>query len=545
MLRRGGYRLRENASASLDRIARRSSSISEADQRETIAFLEALAGHGTPGGVERVDTHAAIVFLTGERAYKLKRAVRYSYLDFSTVARREAACRAELELNRRTAPDLYLGVRPIVRAAGGALAFDGAGTVVDWAIEMRRFDQDLLFDRMAARGELDDALAERLSAEIARFHAGAPPAPGHGGRAGLEAVAAGIEENLAAAHDVLPPERCAALGNRWRAEFLRVGELLDRRAREGYVRRCHGDLHLRNICLWHGRPTLFDCLEFSEELASTDVLYDLAFLLMDLEHRSLRRFANRVLNEYLDRAGDGSGIAALPLMLSLRAAIRAHTGVASARAQSHPERRAEALDEARQYLVLAERLLERPAPRLIAIGGLSGTGKSTLARGLAPRFGPAPGARLLHTDALRKRLFGAAKTDRLSPDRYEPGVSERVYRLQREAAAETLAAGYSVVVDGVFARPAERAAIAQSASRSGATFCGLWLTAPEEVLQARVAARRDDMSDATLDVLAQQLRLDTGAVEWDRVAAEGTQDETLARAAAFASAAAPFIGSSQ
>jgi len=194
-----------------------------------------------------------MVFLAGDRAYKLKRAVRFSYLDFSTVAQREAACRAELELNRRTAPELYLGVRAIARAPDGSVSFDGSGTTLDWAIEMRRFDQDLLFDRMAERGELDDALAEALSGEIARFHAAAPRAAGLGGRERLERVASGIEDNLAAAHDVLDPERCRALAGRWNAEFADHGELLDHRAREGKVRRCHGDLHLRNIVLLHGR----------------------------------------------------------------------------------------------------------------------------------------------------------------------------------------------------------------------------------------------------------------------------------------------------
>jgi aminoglycoside phosphotransferase family enzyme/predicted kinase len=499
------------------------------DQRDAIAFLEGGAGAGGER-VERIDTHAAIVFLAGEYAYKLKRNVRFSYLDFSTPALRETAARAELRLNRRTAPELYLDVRAIVRRADGSIGLDGAGSVIDWAIVMRRFDQNSLFDRLAERGELNDALMAQVSAQIARFHAVAAPLAGLDGRASLERVAAGIEENLVAAHDVFAAERSAALARRWRDELARYGDLLDRRAREGKVRHCHGDLHLRNICLWQGRPTLFDCLEFSEELACTDVLYDLAFLLMDLEHRSLRGFANVVLNEYFDRTGESGGIAVLPLMLSLRAAIRAHTGVAAARAQVHAERRAGALAEARAYFDLAERLLQRPVPRLVAVGGLSGTGKSTLARGLAPGLGPAPGARLLHTDALRKALFGVASTERLPADGYAPEVSERVYRLQREAAAEILAAGYSAIVDGVFAQPGERAAIAEIARAAGAPFDGLWLTAPVDVLRARVTARRGDMSDATVDVLETQRSFDTGVIDWNFLDAGGAAGETLASA---------------
>jgi hypothetical protein len=529
-VRDGGYAVR--AAPSRHRYLERSPDIFADDQAETVAFLENAASYGASGeAIERVDTHAASVFLIGGRAYKLKRAVRFSYLDFSTVARREAACRAELELNRRTAPELYLGVRAIVRAPNGTLAFDGPGTTLDWVVEMRRFDQELLFDRMAARGELDDRLAESLSAEIARFHAAAPRATDRGGRDGLERVANGIVGNLAAARDELDPARCRTLAERWQTEFARYGDLLDRRARAGKVRRCHGDLHLRNICLLHGRPTLFDALEFSEELATTDVLYDLAFLLMDLEHRALHRFANRVFNEYLDRTGDTAGIAALPLMLSLRAAIRAHTGVAAARSQSHPERVAAALDEARAYLALAERLMERPALRMIAVAGLSGSGKSTVARALAPRFGPAPGARILHTDALRKALFGAAKTERLDAAKYAPGVSERVYALQRDRATEALAAGYAVVADGVFVRPAERDAIARCAAAAGAAFAGVWLAAPAETLHERLAARRDDMSDATPGVLDAQLKLDPGRIDWPRVDARGSADDVLDAAA--------------
>ncbi|MGP6155981.1 MAG: AAA family ATPase [Vulcanimicrobiaceae bacterium] len=502
------------------------------DQREAIQFLECGDSYGRAGsGVERVDTHAAMVFLAGDRAYKLKRAIRFSYLDFSTVERREAACRAELRLNRRTAPELYLGVHAIAREPGGALAFDGGGPVLDWVLVMRRFDQNLLFDRMAARGALNDALVEQLSEEIARFHAAAEPRPERGGRASLESVIEGVDQNLAQTPPgVFAPEVRPALVQRWRDELERHAALLERRDKAGKVRHCHGDLHLRNICLWEGRPTLFDCLEFSEELASIDVLYDLAFLLMDLEHRSLRAYGNLVLNAYLDRNDETDGIAALPLMLSLRAAIRAHTGAAAAVAQSHPERRQAMVEEARQYLALAGRMLDPQAPRLVAVGGLSGSGKSTLARALAPDAGNAPGARLVHTDALRKRLFGVAKTERLPSEAYEPAMSTHVYALLNEAAAATLRSGYSAIVDGVFARPEERAAIAAVARACGASFTGLWLNAPEQRLRARLAARAGDMSDATPEVLEKQLHIDTGALDWSKLDAGSSANDTLASA---------------
>jgi aminoglycoside phosphotransferase family enzyme/predicted kinase len=497
------------------------------DQREAIAFLAAQTS-------ERIDTHAAMVFLRGDRAYKLKRAVRFSYLDYSTVAAREASCRAELALNKRTAPDLYLAVRAITREPGGALVFDGGGAPVDWVVEMLRFDQDCLFDRLAGRGELSAELMERLSAAIAAFHEGAERTPGLGGRASLAVEIDGNEQNLALA----PPGTfrdglCASLVERWRAELARHAALLDRRDEQGHVRRCHGDLHLRNIFLWRGQPMLFDCIEFSEHLSCIDVLYDLAFLLMDLEHRKLGAFAGLVFNAYLDRSDEAEGIAALPLMMSLRAAIRAHTGVAAARSQSDAARRDAMMGEAAEYLELADRLLAAPAPQLIALGGLSGSGKSTLARALAPGRGAAPGARLLHTDAIRKRLYGVEKETRLSAAAYTEAAGKQVYRLQREAAATCLRAGYSAIVDGVFGRPEERAAIAAVARDCGAGFTGFWLSAPPETMRARIERRTDDMSDATVDVLAQQQRYEIGKMTWKTIDAGADAAAAAAQARVF------------
>lgn len=493
-------------------------------QREAVAFLESLAD-------ERIDTHAASVFLTADRAYKLKRAIRFSYLDFSTVALREAACRAEVALNRRTAPALYLGVHAITRDAAGRCAFDGGGSVLDWAIEMRRFDQEMLLDRLAERGALDDAIMEQLSAEIASFHAAAEPTPGRGGRTSLRIEIDGNEANLALAPPgTFDPELCASLVARWRAALERCACVLDRRDAGGHVRRCHGDLHLRNIFLWDGRPTLFDCIEFNAHLSCIDVLYDLAFLLMDLEHRGLGPFANVVFNAYLDRADEAGGIGALGLMMSLRAGIRAHTGVAAAHAQTRPERREAMMREAADYVRLADRLLAAPAPRLVAIGGLSGTGKSTLARALAPGLGAAPGARRLHTDAIRKRLFGVEPATRLPAGAYTADAGRSVYRAQREAAAVCLRGGGSVIVDGVFATPDERAAIEEVARACGARFTGMWLTAPDDVLRSRVERRTGDISDATVEVLEKQLAYDLGGMAWTALDASGAAESVRARA---------------
>jgi len=460
------------------------------------------------------------VFLAGERAYKLKRAVIYPYLDFSTTERRRAACAAELALNRRTAPALYLDVTGLARRPDGTIGFSTGGDTVDWVVVMRRFDQALLFDALARAGKLTPELVGRLADRIADFHAGAEPRPAYGGAAALGEI---IEENrrclLAAADDAgFDPGRIAELGAASSARLADVATLLDQRRAAGKVRRGHGDLHLRNICLWEGEPTLFDCLEFSEALASIDVLYDLAFLLMDLEHRGLAGLANRVLNRYLDRNDEEDGLAALPLFLSLRAAIRAHVTAPGQAA------------EARGYLALGARLLRPQPPQLIAVGGLSGSGKSTLAALLAPELGTRPGARILRSDVIRKRLAGVAPETRLPARVYTRASSRQVYTALGDRAAAALDAGYSVVIDAVALLPEERRSFAAVAARAGVRFAGLWLAASPPAMAERLRGRRNDASDATPEVLEHQLRRDPGPIDWTRIDADAGPEASLAAA---------------
>ncbi len=505
------------------------------EQDEVIAFLSRPEAYDAGGGVvERIDTHGAVVFLVGERAYKLKRAVSYSYLDYGSVEKRRRFCEAELALNRRTAPELYLAVEKLSRDGDGALRLGGDGPAVDWLVVMRRFDQDALLDRVAARGELDRGLVLALADRIVAFHREAEPTPGFGGHAGMAEVLRSDVKNLRlgvpAAFDAASVE---ALAEEATATLDRLGPLLDRRRDEGRVRRCHGDLHLRNICLVDGVPTLFDCIEFNDSIACIDVLYDLAFLLMDLDHRGLAGPANTLMNRYFDRSDEREGdLAALPLFLALRAEIRAHVGVAAAAAQAEPDKAAAQIESARGYFAAAQAYLRPAVPRLIAVGGLSGTGKSTLAYGLAPTLDGAPGARVLRTDMLRKRLAGVPPETRLPGAAYTRASARQVYEALYGAAAEALDAGRPVVVDAVFADPAERAAIARVAKTAGVPFTGLWLEAPAESLGRRIAARRGDASDATVDVLRRQLGYDLGSIGWTRIDAGGDAAASLSRAQA-------------
>jgi len=508
------------------------------DQRDVVDYLSSPAAYGRGvGTVTRIDTHSASIFLAGNRAYKLKRAVRFSYLDYSTPALRERFCRAELELNRRTAPTLYLDVVPIVRSTSGALSIGGNGIPVDWLVLMRRFDQDNLLDRLADAGRLTRPLVLELADHIVQFHSSAERVFDEGGYAGLLGVIKINEENLAqAVPSLLDPSAVLSLRDITSAALSRSKLLLERRKAAGRVRRCHGDMHLGNICLIDGRPTLFDCIEFNRSIACTDVLYDLAFLIMDLEHRSLRALGNAVLNRYLDLADETDGLPLLPLLLSLRASVRAHVSIAAARTQKRPDEVEGRITLAREYLGLALRLLVASRPQLVAIGGLSGTGKSTLAYGLAPDLGAVPGARVLRSDVLRKRLKGIAPGARLPDEAYATRMTQEVYSGLNEAAAAALAAGHSVIVDAVFAQPAERAAIAATARAAGVPFIGLWLEAPPKLLAERIQARKDDASDATVSVLQRQLTYDLGPMDWIPLDASGDTATCLAAARAVLSA---------
>ena len=497
-------------------------------QQEVIEFLSRAAAYGPEiGAVERIDTHISAVFLAGTRAYKLKRAVRMPFLDFTTLEARAAACRNELEVNRRLAPDIYLGLAAVTREESGGLAIDGAGAVIDWLVVMRRFDQDGLFDRMAERGALTRDHMRDLAGAIARFHADAPVRGDRGGRASMLWT---IDNNARSMAPFVPDVFAAEEVERLRAEAVDaldgVSEILERRRQDGRVRRCHGDLHLGNVCLYEGRPTPFDAIEFSDDIACIDVHYDLAFLLMDLDRRDLRPLASQVFNRYVELTGDAGALAAMPLFLSCRAAIRAHVSAAAGRNQ--PEGRRAAYDErARGYLARALRYLEPPPPRLVAVGGLSGSGKSRLAGGLAPFVGAAPGALVVRTDVIRKRLSGRPPEARLGAESYTPEMTDQTYGALYAAAADALAAGHGVIADAVFAKPEQRQAIEDVARKAGVPFTGLWLEAPAEVMMERVANRRANASDATVEVVRGQLDYDIGPMTWRRIDSSGAQGDSL------------------
>jgi len=490
------------------------------DPERLIAALADPARYPHPvDHVERLETHISWVLLAGEHAYKIKKPVNLGFLDFSTLAARKRCCEEELRLNRRTAPELYLAVVAIT-GTDAEPALDGDGPPIEYAVKMRRFDQAGLLDRVAKRGELSPALVDRIALGIADFHARiavAPPESAFGRPDQVTAPALANFEHVERLIGASPDAKQSDVPQleRLRAWTAREGERLApafaARKAQGFVRECHGDLHLGNIALVDGVPTPFDCIEFNAELRWIDVMSELAFLVMDLLDDRLPAAAYRCLNAYLEATGDYDGLAVLRYYLVYRAMVRAK--VACIRAHQPGlagDARAAVEGEYRGYFHLAERLAQIGGPALVLMHGLSGSGKTTVAQALLERIG----AVRIRSDVERKRLHGLAADARtqsaVAGGIYGADATRRTYAQLAEAAASAIRAHWPAIVDATFLRRAERAAFRDLARELAAPFVVLSCEAPEAVLRERIVARArggGDASEADLAVLARQLEI--------------------------------------
>ncbi|MCU0950344.1 MAG: AAA family ATPase [Burkholderiaceae bacterium] len=456
-----------------------------------------------------IETHISSVLLAGERAYKLKKPLAFGFLDFSTLALREHFCREELRINRRTAPQLYLEVLSVTGTVD-APQLGGAGRPVEWLLSMRRFDPACTLDQLAAHGALDGHAIDALAQAVAALHAQAARAPGDGRFGTPATVRRWADDNLAelraASQSAADRARLDALAQ-WTARTLsQQAQCIAARLRDGFVRECHGDLHLANAVMIDGRPQLFDALEFNEELRWIDVVSDIAFLFMDLLDHDAAPLAWRVLNAWVDISGDWAGLARLRGDAVYRALVRAK--VALLRTQQPQVLRHTRLRAQRDfgsYLRLAESLAQPPAPQLVVMTGLSGSGKSRVAAELAMALG----ALRVRSDVERKRLAGLAATARGAASLYAADMTARTYAQLGRIAGELLDAGLSVVIDAASLRADERRALAQVARARGCAADVVACEAPAAELARRIAARAQrggDPSDATPALLLQQQR---------------------------------------
>jgi uncharacterized protein len=474
------------------------------DQRRLVTAL----------GLPIVETHISYVLLGGEYAYKVKKAVNLEFLDFTTLEKRRFYCEEELTLNRRLAPSIYLDVVPITGSPGSqdAPILEGKGSPLEYAVKMRQFDQDGLLSRVLARDELTSERVDEIAAEVASFH-------GRTARAGAnlpygrpEQVIAPARQNFSQMVDVVSDPDDRAILEQLRtwtdAEASRCRQVFEARNRDGYVRECHGDLHLGNIALISGRVTLFDCIEFNPSMRWIDVMSDVAFLVMDLRDRKRPDLAARFLNAYLELTGDYAGLAVLRFYVTYRALVRAKIAILRLAQTTSGDDRQRLIAEYRGYLALAVAATGRPHPGLLITHGVTGSGKTTRAQAVVDSMG----AIRIRSDVERKRLQGLQALARTSSapgeGLYTSDRDRRTYDRLAELARTVVAAGYTAIVDAAFLQRWQRDLLKDVAVDLNVPFTIADCSAPEPVLRERVMRRIErgrDASEATIDVLEHQL----------------------------------------
>ncbi|MGM3422732.1 AAA family ATPase [Pseudomonas sp. MS15a(2019)] len=468
-----------------------------------ISALQNPALYPHPTSAFRViETHISWVVLTGEVAYKIKKPVNFGFLDFTDLEARGHFCREELRLNQRLTRDLYQDVVAIT-GSEGAPELGGSGPVIEYALRMREFPQSQLLSEVQQRGELTQAHIDALAAQIARFHLSAPQVATTHPLCTPDAAMAPVRQNfeqiramLNEAADLKQLDQLEAWAE---ASYARLLPLFEARCRDGFIRECHGDIHLANATLLDGEVVLFDCIEFNEPFRLTDTMGDAGFLAMDLEDRGLVALSNRFVNAYFEATGDYSGLALLDFYKAYRAMVRAKIALFRLGQAEEPALRAEILASYRSYTALAEGYTQVPQPFAAVMHGVSGIGKSTVALALVEALG----AIRLRSDVERQRLY--ADSDEAT--RYSAAAGEATYARLHEIGAQVLAAGYPLVLDATYLKQGQRTAAQALAEAQAAPLLIIDCQADDELIARWLQERQaegTDPSEATLAVVAAQ-----------------------------------------
>ncbi len=463
--------------------------------------------------IELIETHISWVVLTGDFVYKIKKPVDFGFLDFSTLEKRKEFCEKELQLNRRLAPDIYLEVVSISGTADKPEISVGCNEeeAFEYAVKMKQFPQSLQLDNKLAAGDLGVEHIDALARMVADFHQSTSISNDSMSYGNKDKVYKPIKENFELISQSLKTtaydDRLDSIQKWSHSEFAKLEPVFEQRKNDGFVRECHGDMHLRNLVWFNDKPVAFDCIEFNPDLRWIDVISEIAFLIMDLQDRMQDHLANRFLNNYLEITGDYSGLKVLSFYLCYRAMVRAK--VDALRIGQLDKSIGTLQDEFKEfesYLDLANSYTKPPTPALIIMRGLSASGKSTVSQQLLEKLG----AIRIRSDIERKRLFGRKLEDKASNDIdkgiYSARASEQTYVKLLDLASEIITAGFTVIIDAAFLKHQQRKPFQALASRLAVPYTIVEVTAPIEVLRKRIIERKNDVSDADLSVLNNQIK---------------------------------------
>lgn len=473
----------------------------------------AIYPHPVNDTIDLVQTHISYVFLTGDYAYKLKKGVNFGFLDFSTLELRQHFCEAELNLNQALTKNMYLEVVPVTYD-GSNYAFGGDGEVVEYAVKMRQFPQESLLSELFANGKLTEAQMEQLGKTVADFHAIATTNEHIRSYGEIAKIRQAIDENYDQTGGYIgraqTQERYDQTKEFTDNFFGSREDIFASRRDQDKIKECHGDLHLRNICIWEDEIQLFDRIEFNEPFRFVDTMYDVAFAVMDLDARGAVEFGNAFLNTYLEETGDWEGLQVLPLYLSRQAYVRAKVTSFLLDDPSIPDDvKAGAAKDASEYYDLAWKYTQRPEGKVVMMSGLSGSGKSTVARRCARIWN----AIQIRSDAVRKHLAGVPLHEKADDSIYTPEMTAKTYARLTELGVMLAKQGFTVILDAKFDRVALRKDVIDACKAEDIAHQILYCQAPISTLKTRLNERTGDIADATADLLQSQIDKTEGFVE--------------------------------